>query len=206
MLGGMLHGRRIYIDETGFNLYTRRSYVRAPVGERVNRIVGGQRGRNVTFLVAVTPDVGVVHFESFQRGVNQDDVAEFVTTLSTLLGEEQATLLMDNAPSHRNLQPPAPHHPVMFIPPYSPFLNPIENCFSVLKSSAKQRLALIQGIVDDRALARENGMGLMQWRNHVLIREVTAAMVSVTAQVVAANFRHAYGFLAQCLREEPILE
>ena len=50
------HGsRRVYIDETGFNLYTRRTYGRAPVGERMNRVEGSQRGRSITFLVAVTP-------------------------------------------------------------------------------------------------------------------------------------------------------
>ena len=205
----MEHGhnsRRVYLDETGFNLYTRRAYGRAPVGERVNRIVGSQRGRNITFLVAVTPDVGVLHYESFERGVTRDDVAMFLTTLSTILDDEPATLILDNAPSHRDLQAPSPRHPLQFLPPYSPFLNPIENCFSVLKSSAKQRLAHIQDQTDDRALARRNGMGLMEWRNHLLIREVCGAMVNVTPDVVAANFRHADSFLVRCAREEPIME
>ena len=35
---------RVYIDECGYNLWTRRTYGRAVVGERANRIVGGQRG------------------------------------------------------------------------------------------------------------------------------------------------------------------
>ena len=38
-----LQQHRIYVDETDYNLYTSRSYGRAPQGERVNRIVGGQR-------------------------------------------------------------------------------------------------------------------------------------------------------------------
>ena len=102
MLRNGLNTRRVYIDETGFNLYTRRTYGRAPVGQRVNRIVGSQRGRNVTFLVAITPDVGVLRYESFDRGVNNEDVASFIRTLSVILDEEPAVLLMDNAPSHCN--------------------------------------------------------------------------------------------------------
>ena len=49
-----LAAHRIYIDETGFNLYARRQYGRAPVGQRVNQIVNGQRGRNVTVIVAIS--------------------------------------------------------------------------------------------------------------------------------------------------------
>ena len=127
-------------------------------------------------------------------------------TLSTILHDERATIIMDNAPCHRDLQAASPRHPIKFFPPHSPFLNPIENCFYVLKSCAKQRLALIQYHVDNRATAARNGMGLMDWRSHVLIREVREAMVSVTADVVSANFRHADSFFIRCAREEPILE
>lgn len=204
----MLHNmqaRRVYLDETGFNLYTRRSYGRAPVGQRANRIVGSQRGRNITFLVAVTPDVGVLHYECFDRGVNHDDVASFVQTLSVILDDEPALLIMDNAPSHRHLRDPSPVHQVKFLPPYSPFLNPIENCFSVLKANGKQRLAHIQHLVDNVVVARENGMGLMQWRTHCLTREVSAAMAVLTPEVVSATFRNADSFLVRCLNREHIL-
>ena len=200
-----LNTRRVYLDETGFNLYTRRTYGRAPVGQRVNRIVGSQRGRNVTFLVAITPDVGVLHFECFDRGVNHDDVKSFVRTFSVILDEEPATILLDNAPSHRHLQSPTANHQVVFLPPYSPFLNPIENCFSVLKADAKQRLAHIQHIVDSPGLARRNGMGLVEWRTHCLVREVSAAMAVVTPETVSAMFRNADSYLLRCLNGEIIL-
>lgn len=200
------NGRRVYIDETGFNLYTQRTYGRAAIGERVNRIVGSQRGRNITFLVAITVDVGVLHYEVFERGVTKADVEMFVTTLSTILDNERAVIIMDNAPCHRDIQPPSPRHLIHFLPPYSPFLNPIENCFSVLKSHAKQRLAHIQDQTDNRALARQHGMGLMDWRNYLLIREVSQALQNVTEEVVAANVRHADGYLARCVRDVEIRE
>ena len=46
-----IHKLRIYIDETGFNLHTKRAYGRAPMGQRINRIVSGQRGGNVTSVL-----------------------------------------------------------------------------------------------------------------------------------------------------------
>ena len=115
---GQGHGsRRVYLDETGFNLYTRRTYGRAPMGERVNRVVGSQRGRNVTFLVAVTTDVGVLHYEVFERGVTKEDVAMFLTTLSIILHDEPASFILDNAPCHRDQQPPYPSTPFSSFPP-----------------------------------------------------------------------------------------
>lgn len=205
ILNGNINERRIYIDETGFNLYTRRTYGRAAVGQRVNRIVGSQRGQNVTFIVAVTPDVGVIYFEVYQRGVKHDDVAGFLVSLAAILGDERAILLLDNAPSHRALENPDAAREVRFLPAHSPFLNPIENCFSVLKAGAKQRLACTQGVADNRRLAQQHNMGLLEWRNHVLIREVSASMEAITPEIVAANYRHADSYLTRCIRGEHIL-
>ena len=120
ILNGNINERRIYIDETGFNLYTRRTYGRAAVGQRVNRIVGSQRGQNVTFIVAVTPDVGVIYFEVYQRGVKHDDVAGFLVSLAAILGDERAILLLDNAPSHRALENPDAVREVRFLPAHPP--------------------------------------------------------------------------------------
>ena len=177
----------------------------------MNRIVGSQRGQNVTFIVAVTPDVGVLYYEAYERGVKHHDVLRFVRSVAAILGDgdgdgKRATLIMDNAPSHRAIQDPDEERRVKFLPPHSPFLNPIDNCFSVLKAHAKQRIAHIQEEVDSRELARQHGMGIVAWRSHVLMREVAASMAAITPEIVAANFRHADAYLARCIRGEEILE
>ena len=52
---------------------------------------------------------------------------------------------MDNAPAHRRAQLADPElHPVRMLAPYSPFLNPMENMFSIFKADIKQRLSYIQ--------------------------------------------------------------
>ena len=43
----------VFIDECGCNIWTARSHGRARVGERVYRQGCGQRGRNVTIMMAI---------------------------------------------------------------------------------------------------------------------------------------------------------
>ena len=60
------------------------------MGELFSRVVGSQRGRNITLLVAVRKDVSVLHYQTFEPGVTRDDVAMFVTTLSYIIDDESA--------------------------------------------------------------------------------------------------------------------
>ena len=55
-----VHQRQVYIDESGFNIFTRRSKGREPLGERVHRVVA-PRGRNVNITLAISPDMGLVN-------------------------------------------------------------------------------------------------------------------------------------------------
>jgi hypothetical protein len=57
----------VYLDETGFNLWLRRSQGRALRGSPVQRTVITQRGPNVTVCMAICADYGLVH-STVQRG------------------------------------------------------------------------------------------------------------------------------------------
>ena len=50
-----------YTDECGFNVYTARSQGRSFRGERAVREVSGQRGRNLTLCLAVSPHFGLIN-------------------------------------------------------------------------------------------------------------------------------------------------
>lgn len=54
-----MHG--MYVYETGLNLHCKRVYGRARHDERVNRVVGGQRGANVTIIIAISDLIVVLH-------------------------------------------------------------------------------------------------------------------------------------------------
>ena len=103
--GGVNHC--IFIDECGYNIWTARSCGRARVGERAYRQVCGQRGRNVTICLAVSPTNGLVHHTAMQGGMNRERFAEFLTELAEHLDENEVTYLVyDGAPAHRNAVSP----------------------------------------------------------------------------------------------------
>ena len=53
-------GHCVFIDECGYNIWTRRSFGRAPRGEPARRVVNGQRGHNCNVTFAVSGEVGLV--------------------------------------------------------------------------------------------------------------------------------------------------
>ena len=89
--------------------------------------------------------------------------------------------------------------------PYSPFLNSIENLFSVLKADLKQRLSYVQERLDGRAAGLAAGYrscGMVQciatWRSSIL-EDMAHEGLSAIAQerVCAACRRHANSFLGR---------
>lgn len=52
--------RRVHIDETNYNLFTRRNFGRAPIGMRAYKVFRNSQGRNVNILIAID-DSGVIH-------------------------------------------------------------------------------------------------------------------------------------------------
>ena len=195
---------RIYIDETGFNLYTKRAYGRAPIGERVNRVVSGQRGGNVTVITAISDQVGVLYYEVHLGSVKAETFNEFMASMEAIIEDEDVVILMDNAPCHRGILEVYPELQLKYLPPHSPFLNPIEECFSVFKAYLKQYLNDITNAVNAPAAARA-GVNQQHLRQGLLQQAVHATLrTSVTREVVAANYRHSNSYLATCLRQEDI--
>ena len=60
----------VFVDECGYNIWTSRSQGRARQGEREYRQVCGQRGRNVTVALAISPINGLVFHSAIIGGVN----------------------------------------------------------------------------------------------------------------------------------------
>ena len=206
-----LDRHRIYVDESGFNLHLMRTRGRAPVGDRAVRTVCGSRGRNVTFITAISDrhEDGVIYHEMVDGGVGKQRFADFLQSLSTVIGEdEEVTILFDNAPSHQGVEDAVilPRtHQLQRLPPYSPFLNPIENVFSVLKAHVKQHMAAHQPVLDDRVSAAREGMSLEAWRRQILFNGISMALQSVTGDQVTAQYRHSNTFLPACAAKENIL-
>ena len=71
---------------------------------RVWQGVCGQRGRDMTVSVAISNQVGVAYYEVGWGGLTAGVFREFLTSLGVVLGDEPATVVMDNAPAHRGAE------------------------------------------------------------------------------------------------------
>lgn len=134
----------VYIDESGFNLHTRRSKGHAPRGTKA-RLTLVPKGKRISLIAGLSLD-GIVHHRlenlaGSKKGTNAEDFRSFVMDLVGKV-PRGAVLLMDNARIHHaiNLQTmwemirQAFSIDVTYLPPYSPFLNPIEYAFNFLKT------------------------------------------------------------------------
>ncbi len=131
--------KMIFVDEAGFNVSMRRGRGWSRVNTPANVTVPSIRTRNFSVCAAIS-SAGFVLHEVQSQAYNSRSFLNFVSDLMRTLREtrsEPCVIIMDNASIHKN---PAikdliefNNHVLLFLPPYSPFLNPIENSFSKWK-------------------------------------------------------------------------
>ena len=136
--------RLVFIDETWAKTNMTRTHGRAPRGERLIAKVPQGRWRTLTFLAALrcnridAPCVidGPINGESFRAYVDQ------VLVPALTPGD---IVIMDNLGSHKGQAVRASIRRagarLMFLPPYSPDLNPIEQVFAKLKALLRKARA-----------------------------------------------------------------
>ena len=128
----------------------------------------------------------------------------FMYQLEVILEDEPAVLIMDNAPIHNGISTDCPNLEIRFLPPFSsPFLNPIENSFSVFKSDLKHQLQSDDNECSTTS-ARALGMSVAALREVVLLRVIEAAVPTLTREIVAAQYSHANRYLTKCIQLQDI--
>ena len=151
----------VFVDECGYNIWTVRSHGTARQGERAYRQVCVQRGRNLTVTMAISPINVLVFSSAFVGGMNAARFDNFLTQARTNLDPEESVIFVhDGAPAHRNPTVPAPNTELKMLPPYSPFLNIVEQAISCLKAAIKADISRpeIQRRMDDRDEVRVRGI------------------------------------------------
>jgi len=126
----------VYVDESGINRYYRRLYARAKRGVRVYDKKSGKRYKRTNIIAGLCnkKHLAVQCYEHSTTAVFFEDWFEF--ELIPIL-PENALVIMDNASFHRKqkLYDIAKRYDVniLFLPPYSPDLNPIEQSWANFK-------------------------------------------------------------------------
>lgn len=146
----------VFVSEAGVNLAMSRRYARSLKGTRAYGDRPDGRGKNVTMIGAVSLQ-GFVASLTFQGGT---DSLAFQTYVSEVLVPNLwsgACVVMDNFSSHKvtgiKEAIEAVGARLVYLPPYSPDFNPIENCWSKVKEFLRSQAvrtyeALDQAITD----------------------------------------------------------
>ncbi|MBW4490614.1 MAG: IS630 family transposase [Trichocoleus desertorum ATA4-8-CV12] len=136
----------VFIDETGIHLAMTRLYGRAPIGERLyDSEAPSNGGQNISLIGGMSID-GLIATLSIVGSVNTDVFLFYIQEILIPQLWVGAIIVMDNLPVHHasvvQEAIAAVGANVVFLPPYSPDLSPIELCWSKLKQllrSAKAR-------------------------------------------------------------------
>ena len=162
----------IFIDEMGSNLSMTRRYGRAEPGQRVRDKVPGNRGGNVSTIGALGID-GMRTGLSVNGALDGETMVFFVEELLAPTLKRGEIVFMDNCPIHKREEVEdaveARGASVIFLPAYSPDLNPIENCWSKVKSILRS--------IKPRTLEE-------------LLEALVQAFSSLTLQDILGWFRH----------------
>lgn len=130
-------GRLVFIDETGASTKMARLYGRSPRGRRCVASIPHGHWKTTTF-------VGALRATGMTAPMVLDgamDGAAFEAYVKEVLGPTLAPgdiVVMDNLPAHKRAETriaiEAAGARLMYLPPYSPDLNPIEQVFAKLKA------------------------------------------------------------------------
>ncbi len=170
--GGFDLERLKFVDESGVNLALTRLFGRAPKGERVADAVPQNYGANVTLLGALSL-AGVEALMTVNGATDGDIFLVFVREVLSPTLRAGDMVIWDNLGAHRSQvvreAVESRGATVIFLPPYSPDMNPIERCWSKIKTylraaKARTREALEAAI--KQALSTVTESDARAWFQH----------------------------------------
>ena len=139
----------IYIDESGFDEKLRRDYARAPRGEQIVVDVKGKRAQRVNIIAGLFNHQLIAPF-MFQGYTKATLFNKWLKELLLPCIPKKSIIIMDNASFHKSKETQELIEnagcQLLFLPPYSPDYNPIENYWAILKSKIRKILPDVEDI------------------------------------------------------------
>src|SRR5450631_2727044 len=171
-LGGIAPERLIFLDESGVTTQMTRTYARACGGQRVAEGAPQGHWKILTILGALSLR-GLLATMTIEEATDGDIFLAYVEQVLCPVLRPGDVVVMDNLSSHkvdgvRKLIEAAGAE-VLYLPPYSPDLNPIEKAWAKLKqllrsARARTKEALDQAIED--ALKLISADNAQAWFKH----------------------------------------
>ena len=165
--------RLVFVDESGFNTSMTRLRARAPRGKRAYGKVPRNRGKNTTLIAAITLQGAMGESMSLEGATDSLAFEAYVEHFLAPALKKGQVVVLDGLGAHRTEKVKelieARGADLVFVPSYSPDLNPIEEAFSkikhlVRKVDARGREALVEAI--GRALAAVTPEDAAGWFAH----------------------------------------
>jgi len=158
-----ISGRLKFLDEAGSNLAMTRLYGRAAPGARVFDSVPQNYGENITMLACLSEE-GLSAPMTVEGAVDGQVFRVYVEQFLAPTLSPGDVVMMDNLGAHKvkgiKEAIEARGAKVIYLPPYSPDLNPIEKCWSKIKTylraaKARTREMLEQSLKEALLLVTE---------------------------------------------------
>jgi transposase len=162
----------VFLDESGVTTEMTRRYGRAPRGERVAEGVPAGHWRTLTLLAALTTE-GVLASMMIESPTDGDVFLAYVEQVLCPRLEPGHLVILDNLAAHKLaavrqlIQSRGAQ--VLYLPPYSPDFNPIEQAWSKLKQRLRaaktRRLGNLESAVA-QAIAAITPENALAWFRH----------------------------------------
>jgi transposase len=153
----------VFIDESGFNTSMTRLRSRAPRGERAYGKVARNRGKNQTLIASISFEGGMGASLAIEGATDAELFEAYVEEFLAPTLVAGQVVVLDKLGAHRTERVrelvEERGADLLFLPSYSPDLNPIEEAFSkikniVRKAGARTREALNEAIAEALAAVR----------------------------------------------------
>jgi transposase len=147
--------RLVFVDESGFHTSMTRLRARAPKGKRAYGKVPRNGGKNTTLIASITLEGGMGESMSIEGATDSEAFEAYVEHFLTPSLCEGQVVVLDRLGAHRTEKVrefiEGRGADLVFLPSYSPEMNPIEEAFSkikqlVRKAGARVREALVETI------------------------------------------------------------
>ena len=160
-MGHAVVNHRVFIDECGYNICRELTVEQGEGNWPTDTSVVSEEE------MAISPTNGLVFHSAFIARLNAQSFDDFLAQTSlTLDPDEHVIFVYDGAPAHNNPAIPGPITELKKLPPYSPFLNIVEQAISALKATIKADISRpeIQEQMNNREEARSQGIALGNYR------------------------------------------
>ena len=132
--------RLVFLDESGISTQMTRRYGRAQAGQRVSEAIPGGNWKILTILGAMKID-GMIATMTIEAATDAEIFLAYLDHVLCPALQPGDVVVMDNLSSHKvngvRQRIQAVGAELLYMPPYSPDLNPIEKAWSKLKEELR---------------------------------------------------------------------